>query len=683
MGKNIAYRPKPTYRPEIDGLRAVAVLSVVLYHADFPVAGKNLVPGGFLGVDIFFVISGYLISSILIKEMDEKGFSFIGFYERRARRILPVLLTVMLAFIPVAWIFLIPGTMRDYCYSLISSLLFTSNFYFWSEDPYWVTDGTIRPFLHSWSLAVEEQFYIGMPLLIAALLHINRRRRLPMEFVVICVLALASLILAQWASTAKPEFGFYLLPARMWELLAGTGLAFLERRKTRTNSAMVTRFRAIRNLPTLGICLVVIPMFGFSSHTPHPSAFTLVPVTGTMMIIWFANKNHFSIKLLSTRPFVAIGLISYGLYLWHYPLFAFRSIIWKEHGNSVNALLIALSVFLATVTFFLIERPARNRGQISIRMFLTTTGLAAFLVLSFSLIGLLSGYAFRFPPFLAEQPKAERFEQHQWIGDSNGTAVNRGIIVAGDSHMQMLAPELHELAIKAGFDFAISTYNGCQLIEGTNRVNVADLSAHKRCTSALQESRLSFIENARPSFVILGGRLPLILEETRFDNQEGGFEGPMSFFIQDDANSLKSRKARQAFIQRQYQRTINHIRKAGHRVVLIYPIPEVGWNVPEKLAAKIIANSGDARTIVTMDPVTTSAAVFAARTKTAYQLLDAINGPDIIRVYPEQLFCNTSIPGRCVTHDTENLFYRDDDHLSDIGARMLAELVMAALRNED
>ncbi len=660
-------------------MRAVAVLGVILFHADFSVSDQNLVPGGFLGVDIFFVISGYLISSIIIREMERQSFSFASFYERRARRILPVLMTVTLVSTPMAWMFLIPEAMREYCYSIIGSILFSSNFYFWSEDPYWATGGTIRPFLHTWSLAVEEQFYLIMPLVLLLLCRLENKARLTL----ICILALASLGIAQWTSSTRPEFAFYLLPARMWELLAGTMMAVLEQQRGRANSTRGTQSPLTQHLPTFGFFLVILPMFMFSSDTQHPSVLTLVPVIGTMLIIGFANGTDLTVKILSSRPFVAIGLMSYGLYMWHFPIFSFGEIILRDEGNAASVILIFLSVLLASITYFSIERPARNRSLISIKSFVAIAGTATLLIMTFSVIGLVNGYAFRFPAFLAELPKAERIARHQWTRSTGGSAPDKRIIVVGDSHMQMLAPELRKLAFDAGYEFAVSTYTGCQLIAGANRVRSADLSRHKRCTSALQEERLSFIEQSKPSFVILGGRLPLILEETRFDNQEGGFEGKMNFFIQDDGNSLDSKTDRNAFIKGQYHATVDRIIKAGHRVILIYPIPEVGWNVPEKLAEKIIGASGDAREIAATDPVTTGADVFKARTAGARELLDHITDDGIIRIYPEHLFCNTAIADRCVTHGTENLFYRDDDHLSDIGARMLAELVMSAIEKSD
>ena len=212
------------YRPDIDGLRAVAVIAVILFHAQFVIGGVDPFTGGFIGVDVFFVISGYLITSIIIRELDVGHFSFAHFYERRARRILPALFTVMAASIPFAWIYMLPKAMKEYAGSVLAALAFGSNVWFWQTDSYWAEPSALKPFLHSWSLAVEEQFYLLFPLALCALWRIGRERLIA----VFAVLLLASLMLAEYGSTHHAEANFFLLHARGWELLAGGILAKLE-----------------------------------------------------------------------------------------------------------------------------------------------------------------------------------------------------------------------------------------------------------------------------------------------------------------------------------------------------------------------------------------------------------------------------------------------------------------------
>ena len=238
------------YRPEIDGLRTIAVTSVILFHAEFSLSGKNIVAGGYLGVDVFFVISGYLITSIILRSLDNQSFSFLNFYERRARRILPILLTVMLATLPLAWTVLYPQELKEYANSLLYSTFFSSNFWFFSEDPYWAADSSLKPFLHTWSLAVEEQFYFIMPVLLVGLNKYAKKALLP----VLSVILFSSLVLANWASDEYPQFSFYMLPTRMWELLAGTILAVLEVRRGRTIG-----LNSYGILSALGIVLICAP----------------------------------------------------------------------------------------------------------------------------------------------------------------------------------------------------------------------------------------------------------------------------------------------------------------------------------------------------------------------------------------------------------------------------------------
>jgi peptidoglycan/LPS O-acetylase OafA/YrhL len=308
---------KLTYRPEIDGLRAIAVGAVILYHAQITIFGYQPFKGGFIGVDIFFVISGYLITSIILKELVTTGsFSFKHFYERRVRRILPALLFVMLVSLPFAWMYLLPSSFIDFSKSILYSLGFSSNFYFhYSGQQYGAESGLLKPFLHTWSLSVEEQFYILFPIVLLITFKYFRKyliHILILGFVI-------SLGLADWGSRNHPSFNFYVLPTRGWELLAGSILAYFEinnghRSKNKT-------FNLI--LPTIGLLLIGHSILFFNDEMFHPSFYTLSPIIGVCLMIWFSNKDELITKILSTKLFVGIGLISYSLYLWHYPIFAF------------------------------------------------------------------------------------------------------------------------------------------------------------------------------------------------------------------------------------------------------------------------------------------------------------------------------------------------------------------------
>lgn len=346
---------KLTYRPEIDGLRVIAVVAVIFYHAQITILGHPLFKGGFIGVDIFFVISGYLITSIILKELVITGsFSFKHFYERRVRRILPALQFVMLASLPFAWMYLLPSSFIDFSKSILYSLGFSSNFYFhYSGQQYGAESGLFKPFLHTWSLSVEEQFYILFPIILFITFKYFRNHLLT----ILVIGLIVSLQMADWGSKNYPSVSFYFLHTRMYALLAGSILAYFEvtlghRSKNKTLNL---------TLPSVGLFLIGHSILFFNNKMFHPSFYTLFPIIGVCLIIWFANKDELITKILSTKLFVGIGLISYSLYLWHYPIFAFDRITEFAQGNLFKKLLLGIIiVILSILSYYFIEQPARN-----------------------------------------------------------------------------------------------------------------------------------------------------------------------------------------------------------------------------------------------------------------------------------------------------------------------------------
>lgn len=370
------------YRPEIDGVRAIAVAVVVLYHANIMVSGVNPFKGGYVGVDVFFVISGYLITSIILHDLNSDKFSFKYFYERRARRILPALFTVMLASIPFAWIYMLPKAMDEYAGSILSSLFFSSNILFWNEDSYWAEPSELKPFLHTWSLSVEEQFYLLFPLMLVALWKLAPKYVTGIFF----LLGLFSLLLADHFTPEVPEFTFYLLPARAWELLAGAILGKIEHDRGRQSNRTIAEIA-----PGIGLCLIIYSVLSFSNDTPHPSFFTIIPVLGTMLLIWFSQEGGFLTNILSNRLVVGVGIVSYGFYLWHYPVFALSKIKDKDPSQYAKIGWVALSLILAIFTYFLIEQRFRSKTEVRLKPFLACIS-AAFMSLSlFALISLKTG----------------------------------------------------------------------------------------------------------------------------------------------------------------------------------------------------------------------------------------------------------------------------------------------------
>tara|TARA_A100001015_G_C15007546_1_gene721457 strand:- start:368 stop:2272 length:1905 start_codon:yes stop_codon:yes gene_type:complete len=425
------------YRPEIDGLRAIAVVSVILYHAQISFQNYQLFKGGFIGVDIFFVISGYLITSIILKEIFTTGeFKFKYFYERRIRRILPALLIVMLASLPFAWIYLTPISIIDFSKSVLYSLGFSSNFYFhYSGQQYGVESSYLKPFIHTWSLSIEEQYYILFPLIVIFIIKFFKKYLIH----TLVFIFITSLILAEWGSKNYPSLNFYILPTRGWELLAGSILAYYEVTLGRRSKNQTLNFI----LPSVGFLLIVHSILFFNDKMPHPSFNSVSPILGVCLIIWFSDKLEFLTKILSSKVFVGIGLISYSLYLWHYPIFAFLrnySWVWKnnDHPNFLYLKYgsIFIIIILSILTYFFIEKIFRNQKisfyKLSIVLFFKILILIVFNVYVIYFDGIQS----RFHPFLFKyNDEHENFKMNYNYNNFNE---KKDVFIIGNSYSEDL-----------------------------------------------------------------------------------------------------------------------------------------------------------------------------------------------------------------------------------------------------
>jgi peptidoglycan/LPS O-acetylase OafA/YrhL len=342
------------YRPEVDGLRAVAVAVVVLFHADFGV------PGGFIGVDVFFVISGYLISSLILKDLEANTFSFGRFWERRVRRILPAAVVSGLATIVAGWYLLFPSHLARLGASAASQAVFAANFFFWRNVGYFSGPADEEPLLHTWSLAVEEQFYLFFPLLLAGVFRIGQPRRRVAFLVTFLVGSTLSLTGSAYAVHHMPGAAFYLLPTRVWELLSGAIVAILA-----PPSRRCPRW-VMETLAWVGLAAVLAPSLAYTKATPFPGLAALPPCLGTALVIWVTNvgeaKNVSVARMLAIPGVVFLGLVSYSLYLWHWPLIAFAK-YWALEPLTFwhRAALLALAFGLAVASWRYVETPFRSR----------------------------------------------------------------------------------------------------------------------------------------------------------------------------------------------------------------------------------------------------------------------------------------------------------------------------------
>lgn len=341
------------HRKEIDGLRAVAVIIVILYHA-----GILAFSGGYIGVDIFFVISGFLIFRLILEELSLGIFSFSNFYQRRIKRILPALFLVIFCTIGPAYFILMPEDFAEFSRSIIAASMFIPNFLFWRETGYFNSDVDLKPLLHTWSLGVEEQFYIIFPIVLFIVYKLARNY-LMIFFVIV---AFISLMLAEHFVLNKPSATFYLLPTRIWEFLCGGLLAMLfNTYKFPQPNKIVAEFMMI-----LGMILIGFAVFNFDRSTPVPSVYLLVPILGAMLVIVFGEQETMVGSLLRSRVFVFLGLTSYSTYLWHQPILA---LVRQESLNPPGILVITCCIVATLLLGFLswryFELPIRRYEFVS------------------------------------------------------------------------------------------------------------------------------------------------------------------------------------------------------------------------------------------------------------------------------------------------------------------------------
>ncbi|MDQ0511519.1 acyltransferase family protein [Ancylobacter amanitiformis] len=357
------------YRIEVDGLRAIAVLPVIFGHAGF-----SLFHGGFVGVDIFFVISGYLITTIIMGDLDAGRFSVLRFYDRRLRRILPALFLVIAATLPFAYLWMMPDEFKNFGQSIVATLLFSNNMLLAMTADYWSLESMFKPLIHTWSLGVEEQYYMIVPVALFLMWKYARAYVLP----AMVVLFIFSLMVAVWGVAHFPAIAFYILPTRGWELLAGAILAYWLAYRAAPSPKGVRQEVA----SLAGLAMIAGSVVGFDDSFLSPGLWLLIPVGGAVLVIAFAVEGTLAYRLLSSRVLVGIGLISYSLYLWHQPLFALARIHAVDQvGPQTYAMLIVANFILSYLTWRFVEAPFRNREMIGRRSFIAVSVVSSICLL--------------------------------------------------------------------------------------------------------------------------------------------------------------------------------------------------------------------------------------------------------------------------------------------------------------
>ncbi len=500
------------YRPDIDGLRAVAVISVLIYHLGLVLPGGavNRITGGFVGVDVFFVISGYLITGIIHRQIESKVFSFAEFYSRRMRRILPAFYVVFISVSFLAGLRLFPSEVSAYDWSAVSAIFSVSNVYFWRTTNYFAGPAMSKPLLHTWSLSVEEQFYLVWPLLLVLISRYKPR----MLKATVVLLAICSFVLSAFGIHIWPEATFYLVFGRIWELALG-GMLALDLFPT----PRAVWGRHISGL--IGIALIALADLTFTIETPFPGASALVPCLGATFIIAAGQKGTHAVgRMLAWKPVVFVGLISYSLYLWHWPIIVFQRMFslfpGGDLGKTVKAEVLSATFILATLTWRFVERPFRNLQWTSRRVFQVAIASAVCCSLfCFSLLALSyaetpgpARAAASFLTYRESHPELERdqLEEGQlvtkeWIEPLIRLDLSKkNFLVLADSHANHLVPGLQ--VVYPEVNFLRATGSGCRLL-------LPGQHYKPHCDSLFQYLYADFFPYNKIDGIILEGRWDL------------------------------------------------------------------------------------------------------------------------------------------------------------------------------
>jgi len=634
------------YRPDIDGLRGLAILPVVLFHVGFPAFA-----GGFTGVDVFFVISGYLITSLIYPQMQAGGFSFAAFYERRIRRLFPALFAVVAACLLLATL-LLPVDLRSFSLSIAATALFAANFLFWSTTGYFDSTADSKLLLHAWTLSVEEQFYILFPAFLLLALRYLPRHALGL------ILALAALSLAASATVAasEPAAAFYLPFFRAWELLLGALLAM--------NAIPPVTSPALRDgLSLLGMFFVGYAVFTYTEGTTFSGVHALLPCIGTALLIHTGRDGGSRMaRILALRPVQFVGLISYSLYLWHWPLVVFAKYFANAELNLTEQLLVlAASFVLAIASWRYIERPFRGENGLLSRATLFRT--AGALTAAFVAIGLAGHYSgglpSRLPRVGADQP---RVLMHQHCMNREPTRIASGEVCVlgaksgaaptfmlwGDSHAVALAPAIERAAIRAGRAGILAGQAGCLPFLGVERHDRHDFPCRE-----FNEAVPKLLERYPDvRTVVLAGEWALYAEGSRF-----GQATRAPVLISRDGVDGNSR----AFYDGM-ARTVRFLSERNLKVVFVTQAPEIGWDVPSVLARSQAYDRPP--------PAPPSLDDYRTRQKKVTDIVAEISQRHPVRVVDiARILC----PGKsCLTVQDGQWLYIDSSHLSTRGAEYVA-----------
>lgn len=645
------------YRPDIDGLRAVAIVPVLLFHA-----GVGAFSGGFVGVDVFFVISGFLITGLIRNEIDSGTFSIANFYERRIRRILPALFAVTIVTAALSAWLLLPDDLADFGKSVAATSLFASNFLFWQESGYFAPAAEETPLLHTWSLAVEEQFYILFPLFLA---FVASRPARPYVAATVAVVVPSFLLSLAGVAFAR-DAAFYLAPFRAWELGLGALLAL--------GVVRPSHDVRLRNGAALaGGAAIAWSVFQYSAGTAFPGAAALLPCVGAAAIIWAGSGGHNLVgDALSWRPVVLVGLVSYSLYLWHWPLLALgRYYAMRDLTAVETTVVLALAALAAVASWRYVERPFRGKSGILDRrqIFRTTVAVTGGAVA----LGLAAVAASGWPGRIDEGTQrvlaagADHRSRDWKCGNADPSSVAEGtlcrigderagapsFLLWGDSHGRAAADAIDAAAGRAGRSGVLAVRTGCSPLPGVRR---SDHDRGHRCEEFNQAVLDSLARTPRIEDVVLMGRWALLAEGRRYGREPGG-----AIYLADADSTARSSEDNRRIFDRSLDGAVSSLLAMGKRVWIVASVPEVGWDVPSTLARSVRFDRDP--------PLAPSPRAYAVRQTFVLDSLARLDArPGVVVLRPDAVMCG---PDRCeVTRDGLPLYF-DSHHLSRLGTQML------------
>jgi peptidoglycan/LPS O-acetylase OafA/YrhL len=651
------------YRPDMDGLRAVAVGSVVAYHC-----GLRSFSGGFAGVDIFFVISGYLIGSLVYKEIRGHSFRIAKFYERRAKRILPALFTVLMAGYLAALVLLSPAEMKDFAKFALATIASVSNIALWFKSGYFAAGSDQRPLLMTWSLGVEEQFYLVFPLLMLLI----RRLRQRAQFAIVGGLALLSLVISIRAATINPDAAFYLLPMRAWELAAGILLAMAE--ANRSHISIKPPASAMHAVSLIGLALIGVAIFSFDAFTAFLGYAAMLPVAGAVLII--AARDGIVNRILAWRPIVFIGLVSYSWYLWHWPVLSLARICSDSGISTTVAVTLALISFaLAVLSWKFVEQPFRNSTTPTNLLLKRYAALAAAMTIPALLFWAGNGLPQRNRQAQQMENTAEPFRHDAcvmpyWVSHPTlgppcvPSGQGRAVALIGDSHASALAGGLRSMAERQGYRLVELTKSVCPPLQGVVPYSIRYPGRDQECGEFNREAIGYILRDPSINVVVISGLWSAYLSDDA-----------KQWKLLAESNQSPSLPPEQtdALFQRGLNAEIGQLEQTGKVIYLMQDNNSFQFDPMRHMRTRLIApRRALARLLApsTEDwpdgvaPPTGSPEEAEARRLVA---LVARAHPEVKVIDPEEMLCSTA--GCRFALGNQTLF-ADSQHLSSLGAQI-------------